>query len=218
MARRPTTLDIQPAALPNSGEIRLSQVKSEFSKGNNLLAYLGAATGVPTSPPLKLTDFYGKSSGGGPTPPAAFAGLYDGAISDQFSNSVISWKLRYSNIGTVSPSQGGNVYIAMYNGKFPCWLAKSISEADALITKFNSYTYFSLVRKYVGLNSQAGWTKLNKGADGSTDQWLVYPSSYSGNDSPVVREWFDAVDAGKGTNCSWYDGSLKDLLDKRKGG
>jgi hypothetical protein len=218
MAKRPTTLDIQPAALPDSGEIRLSQVKSEFSKGDNMLDYLGAASGVPSSPPLKLTDFYGKSSGGGGTPPSNFAGLYDGPITDQFSNSGVSWKLRNTSIGTVSPSKGGNVYIAMYNGKYPCWWAKSRSEADALIAKFKSYTYFGLVRKNVGRNSQAGWTKFTKGADGSSDEWLVYPSNFSGNDSSVVLEWFDAVDAGKGADCSWYEGSLRDLLGKRKDG
>lgn len=50
---RPSSKD-----LPASGTIRLSQVKTEFDKGNNLLDYLGEG-GVTSSAPLKLTDFYG---------------------------------------------------------------------------------------------------------------------------------------------------------------
>ena len=52
-------------ALPPSGTITLNQVKGEFGKANNLLDYLGEG-GVTASPPLKLTDFYGKAAG--PTP------------------------------------------------------------------------------------------------------------------------------------------------------
>ena len=51
--------------LPDSGTIKLSDVKAEFSKGNNLLDYLGEG-GVTSSAPLNLTDFYGTSAG----PPA----------------------------------------------------------------------------------------------------------------------------------------------------
>lgn len=55
-------------ALPGSGTIKQSQVIAEFNKGNNLRAYLGAATGVPSSGNLKLTDFYGKSAVPSPNP------------------------------------------------------------------------------------------------------------------------------------------------------
>lgn len=48
--------------LPPSGTIKQSEVIAEFGKGNNLLDYLGEG-GVTGSAPLKLTDFYGKSSG-----------------------------------------------------------------------------------------------------------------------------------------------------------
>ena len=53
--------------LPASGTIKLSEVKAEFGKGNNLLDYLGEG-GVTGSPPLKLTDFYGTSA----VPPPLF--------------------------------------------------------------------------------------------------------------------------------------------------
>lgn len=61
MVRRPTK-DVEQFDLPSSGTIRQSQVIAEFNKGNNLRAYLGADSGVPTSGNLKLTDFYGKSA------------------------------------------------------------------------------------------------------------------------------------------------------------
>ena len=48
-------------SLPGSGTIKLSEVKAEFGKGNNLLDYLGEG-GVTGSAPLKLTDFYGTSA------------------------------------------------------------------------------------------------------------------------------------------------------------
>ena len=53
---RPSSKD-----LPASGTIKLSQIKTEFGKGNNLLSYLGEG-GVTSSAPLKLTDFYGTAA------------------------------------------------------------------------------------------------------------------------------------------------------------
>jgi hypothetical protein len=49
-------------SLPPKGEIKQSQVIAEFGKGDNLISYLGEG-GVTSSAPLKLTDFYGTSSG-----------------------------------------------------------------------------------------------------------------------------------------------------------
>ncbi len=48
-------------SLPESGTIKLSEIKTEFEKSNNLLDYLGEG-GVTGSAPLKLTDFYGTSA------------------------------------------------------------------------------------------------------------------------------------------------------------
>lgn len=49
-------------SLPSSGNISLNQIKAEFKKGNNLTSYYGVASGIPNSGPIKITDFYGKSS------------------------------------------------------------------------------------------------------------------------------------------------------------
>ena len=65
MARRPARPnlpEVSETALPSNGTIKQSQVIAEFNKGNNLRAYLGAASGVPSSGNLKLTDFYGKTA------------------------------------------------------------------------------------------------------------------------------------------------------------
>ena len=67
---KPSTKD-----LPGSGTIKLSEIKTEFGKGNNLLDYLGEG-GVTSSAPVRLTDFYGASN----IPPlaGAGAGYFDG--------------------------------------------------------------------------------------------------------------------------------------------
>ena len=63
--RKPTKLDIpegpEALALPNTGTIKLSQIKSEFGKGDNLSDYYGVVSGIPSSGTIKVTDFYGKS-------------------------------------------------------------------------------------------------------------------------------------------------------------
>lgn len=58
--------------LPDSGKIQLSQIKSEFNKGNNLTAYYGVTGGIPSSGNIKLTDFYGKPDSPTPTPPSGY--------------------------------------------------------------------------------------------------------------------------------------------------
>jgi len=63
MADDQLELEVTPMALPDRVPIKQSQVKAEFKKGNNLLDYLGVASGIPSRPPLKLTDFLGKASG-----------------------------------------------------------------------------------------------------------------------------------------------------------
>ena len=42
--------------------LKFSEVKTEFDLGDNLRSYLGAASGVPSTGTLKLTDFLGTSA------------------------------------------------------------------------------------------------------------------------------------------------------------
>jgi hypothetical protein len=79
---------INPSArdLPSSGTIKLSEVKAEFGKGNNLLGYLGEG-GVTSSAPLKLTDFYGTAAS-------------DAVSSENFGNGYLIGLHGYVNQGT----------------------------------------------------------------------------------------------------------------------
>lgn len=100
--------------LPNSGAIALSQIKAEFNKGNNLTSYVGAASGVPTSPPIKNTDFYGKSSGGGSYNPA-LQPTFSTPVSNssgftvQVTNYSSSWSWSTSSTGGSSSINGSGL-------------------------------------------------------------------------------------------------------------
>ena len=101
------TTDIADFALPGSGEIKLSQIKSEFNKGNNLKAYYGVASGIPSSGTIKVTDFYGKSAGGGGSAPSGNysgtsimeTGLYNGNM----QTSIHIWTQAGSGSGSYYP-------------------------------------------------------------------------------------------------------------------
>ena len=99
------TLDeVEEAKLPGSGTIRLSQIKTEFGGANNLKDYYGAASGIPNSGTIKLTDFYGKEK-----PPTGVApyGTYGGSTTvDYQSSSVLGymvWLATVTGSGYGSP-------------------------------------------------------------------------------------------------------------------
>jgi hypothetical protein len=90
---RPVTLDgVEEAKLPGSGTIKLSEVKSEFAKGNSLTDYYGVVSGIPNSGTIKLTDFYGKEQ---PSPGYAPFGNYSGTYTRESwrdsANNVTRW-------------------------------------------------------------------------------------------------------------------------------
>ena len=112
------TADVAPAGLPSSGTIKFSQIKAEFNKGNNLRAYLGAASGVPSSGTLKMSHFYGKSK----PPPPVEGPHYSASTPRYYWNSSLNyfevwWNEQYmfqvttSNAPNVtSHSHGGYTY------------------------------------------------------------------------------------------------------------
>lgn len=72
--------------LPSSGTINHKMIQDEFGGSNpiSMTEYYGADTGIPGSGTIKLSDFYGKSSGPTPPPPlgsdlegGVFAGVWD---------------------------------------------------------------------------------------------------------------------------------------------
>ena len=73
-------------ALPSSGTITLNQIKAEFGGANNLLDYLGASTGIPTNPPLKITDFYGAANG------VLDTYVLDSGATDEFTHGGYRWR------------------------------------------------------------------------------------------------------------------------------
>lgn len=66
---------INPRGLPSSGTLSMSQIKGEFSKGNTFSSYYGAASGIPASGRMSVSDFYGKASGPPPGQPSV---IWDG--------------------------------------------------------------------------------------------------------------------------------------------
>ena len=52
-------------ALPASGPISVNQVAVEFGKPNYMSAFYGVTGGIPTSGPIALSQFYGKSNSSG---------------------------------------------------------------------------------------------------------------------------------------------------------
>ena len=51
--------------LPSSGSLKLSEIATEFggSLPHKLSEYYAATAGIPATPPLKISHFYGKSRG-----------------------------------------------------------------------------------------------------------------------------------------------------------
>lgn len=187
--------------LPTSGTIKLSQIKSEFNKGNNLVDYLGVTTGIPSNPPIKITDFYGKES---TQPITTLQVTLDGPIDEEFTNGVaIYWKIRkYSQFLAGSPQYGG-YFTATGQGKFPCFWQPSASAAESMISEFEKRTYFGLCGKGISENILAGWTWVDMSADNNRTEVLVYPSKHSSSNSTVLQ-FCNAIDAGSGAEAAWY--------------
>lgn len=57
-------------ALQNDRPLWFSQIRTEFGLGNTFSSYLGAAPGVPSSRPLYMSNFLGKSNAPDYTPDA----------------------------------------------------------------------------------------------------------------------------------------------------
>jgi hypothetical protein len=104
--------------LPGSGTIKLSEIKTEFGKGNNLLSYLGEG-GVTSSAPLKLTDFYG-------------TGASDAVSSETFGNGwVAAFKATNNTLSFTDKASGTP---SGYPHKWP--LSKQDNLQHALISPY----------------------------------------------------------------------------------
>lgn len=108
MAESPAFPDLPEGYdLPGAGTIKLSQIKTEFNKGDNLKSYYGVTSGIPSSGTIKVTDFYGKSAGGGGGSPSGSysgassmdSGLYNGSL----STSIHAWTQAGTGTGSYYP-------------------------------------------------------------------------------------------------------------------
>ena len=157
------TTDIRK--LPGSGTIKLSEIKSEFKKGNNLLAYLGAASGVPSSAPLKLTDFYGKEQGGGSGGFAPY-GTYQGstaAVVTSTSNDYYYWNCRGTGTGDPYPfGQRFGVTALVARGDYNNIAAQSYKPATDGHTQkecdyYNQYLQIQVLTPAGGIFYNGSW-------------------------------------------------------------
>jgi len=101
--------------LQSSGAISLANVQTEFGGSNpiSISEYYGAASGVPTSGTISLSNFYGKSAAPQEIQRNYFASAYSS-----------SWGLSWSTSG----HQAGNLYIlAVFKGKIGSTASGSIA-------------------------------------------------------------------------------------------
>ena len=187
--------------LPPSGTIKLSEIKTEFNKGNNLKAYYGVASGIPSSGTIKVTDFYGKEAS---SPVQNWGGDYNGPIDEEFTNGIaIYWKIRKANSYAPGSPQYAGYFTATGQGKFPCVWSPSASDALDLISEFQKRTYFGMCGKGVSENTTAGWTYIDMSADNNRTEVLIYPDRYPSSNS-TSNQFCNAIDAGSGASMSWY--------------
>lgn len=184
--------DLETFALPNSGTIKLSEIKSEFNKGNNLTAYYGVTSGIPSSGVIKNTDFYGKSAGGGGG---------EVAPSGNYSSSRIT---HWQTTDPDNPGQPLFAYANLYwcNGTGAGNPTKWGDEAGVYCADRSNYDSCSVRRVSVQGNSQSMnsyYPYLTVGPTQGPSDYRRYPGSWSyftgGNyvetgvgSSPIVRK------------------------------
>lgn len=101
--------------LQSSGAISLANVQTEFGGSNpiSISEYYGAASGVPTSGTISLSNFYGKSAAPEEIQRNYFASAYSS-----------SWALSWSSSG----HQAGDLYLlAVFKGKIGSTASGSIA-------------------------------------------------------------------------------------------
>jgi hypothetical protein len=135
----------KPRGLPASGTIRLSEIKTEFGKGNNLLDYLGEG-GVASSAPIKLTDFYGTSSAlvKLPDDPAVYGEWYASYGSTYGSGSGLNaswyWSCNARLSSNTKAHQLTSVLLApgTYTCTYDCTLTSSANGAGLYLSRHST--------------------------------------------------------------------------------
>ncbi len=186
------TTDIEGFTLPGSGTIKLSEIKSEFNKGNNLKAYYGVANGIPSSGTIKVTDFYGKSASTGAAPEGRYSGA-SGLTSAQHSQgtSIHVWYQNGSGSGTYYPMQNQAGVV-------------TLTSAGADPTDLVNQTYWPAILGLSGKSALDYWNQYRQlrvetpgTARNYSGSWSA--KSYVWSTAGVARDYFEFsnTDAGK---------------------
>lgn len=153
------TTDIEGFKLPSSGTIKLSEIKGEFNKGNNLTAYYGVVSGIPSSGAIKLTDFYGKEQGGGGGNLAS-EGNYRGAGTNIVAaeGDYYLWTAAGTGRGTYYPFPSNTGVTALQAlGSYNDLAKQSYKFAFAMDFDSNAVPYYN---QYADLRVETPYTRL----------------------------------------------------------
>lgn len=164
----------------------MSQVKSEFNKGNNLRAYLGCAPGVPSSGTIKLTDLLGKDAWryymGYPFSKSYFdAGYHYTFVSTDYG--------RYWTSSTSHPEIPSATHLDQYypsdnwgfNTDYSYYSYEvAIVNCGDIASQLNAFPYFWWAASDSGGYFSSRWLDMSTSTLGSTSYW-TYSNAVGSN-------------------------------------
>ena len=151
-------------ALPPSGTISLSQIQTEFGGANpiSISEYYGAASGVPTSGAISISNFHGTSSityidTQYVTVEYQPAGQYN---SDQWGYDGYVWMIGSISDGTCNWLSGNDYRGIIYTGSNLSLTVEGTnvnSGFTSMIIKGTTYTRASATYSYTGTSGGRTW-------------------------------------------------------------
>ena len=215
---RPVLGGVAPSRLPISGNISLTQIMEEMKTyvtedggrlGNNLLDYLGRASGVPNTPPIAITDYYGKT---GPLPPLGGegpSGTYRGKVVEYKTSGGDAVLFNYDGLWFKSGTGAGDpVTFGDEAGIYSQWYGSSVdSFAKYVAVSYQSAGFYNQYRtlRIQDLNDPFGkevvfsgnWSDLtlyDMGTIGSpaSERYTMHVSRFSDTDAgELVKQLLD---------------------------
>ena len=218
---RPVLGGVVPSRLPSSGKISLTQIIEEMktyitadggSLGNNLLDYLGRASGVPKTPPIAITDYYGKT---GPLPPLGGegpSGIYRGNVVEYKTSGGDEVLFNYDGLWFKSGTGSGDpVTFGDEAGIYSQWYGGSVDSFSKYVAVSNkSAGFYNLYRtlrikdlsdpsdtEIVFTGSWSDLTLYDMGTIGSpeSERYTMHVSRFSDTDAGELMK--QLLDDGK---------------------
>ena len=167
-------------ALPSSGAISLAQIQTEFGGSNpiSLSEYYGAASGIPASGAISMSNFHGKSG-------IVILDTQTVTVGTIPANQYVGAQYGWTNITSPNTGSVSDGTSNIYSGAAVRTLLYFDLNAD---TK-----YFSYVN--TGNSGNTGWTTLT--VNGSSYQRSAATYSYNSSSNYSRWEWDND---GTGTN------------------